>query len=585
MQTRYVFKIAGAAGQGIKSSGMLLLKALKRAGYASFGYTEYPSLIRGGHNVFQIEISDHQLNSITRTFNLLVALNEESVKLHRDELEENGVIIYDDGAFTLNEETKILLSDKKIDIYAVPLLSLAKDSGGSAIMKNTVALGCVWKIFSLDLKILNDIVAATFAHKSKEIIDTNIRCVQAGYDFIKQGQDFFAKNFTPSNEFADDMIITGNEAVALGAIAAGVRLYSSYPMTPSSAILTYLAENGPKYGMIIKQAEDEITAANMVIGCVLAGARAMCATSGGGFDLMTEAISLAGITEAPFVVVLGQRPGPATGVPTWTAQGDLMLAVNGGHGEFPRIVLAPSNPTEAFNLTRQAHNLAEKFQLPVIILTDKYLAESTFSTHPFDLSEVKVERGKLLSAEELKQLPEQLRYQYTEDGISPRWLPGDDATPYVANSDEHDERGYSTEDSIEIKKMMAKRMRKLQAVIEALPHPQISGEENEPDVCILSWGSTKNVVLDAIKEFPSLKITSVHYNHIWPLKTEKAVEMIEKARYTFSVENNYNSQFTSLFRQQCGYEIKDKLTRFDSKPFYLEDLLEHLQTVKDKLIK
>jgi len=471
MQARFVIKVAGAAGQGIKTSGLVIAKALKRAGYYSFGYTEYPSLIRGGHNVYQIEIADRPFASITHRLDLLVTLNQEAIDLHLHELQKGSSLIYDEGAFSLSPEITRELTEKNIEIFPIELLMLAKNNGGSAIMKNTVSLGAIWRIFNLDLNVLLETVAEIF-NKSAEIIETNKKCVKAGYDSLKSTNNFFKDNFRPDTKFADYMLVSGNEAVGMGAISAGVRLYSTYPMTPSSTILTFLAEEGPKFGMVVKQAEDEITAANMVIGANFAGTRAMCATSGGGFDLMTESLSLAGMTENPFVVILGQRPGPATGAPTWTAQGDLSLAVNSGHGEFPKMVMAPADAEEAFQMTKEAHNYAEIYQLPVVILTDKMMAESVFCNPKFDQEKVKVDRGQLISGEELKNYEGKLRYEMTEDGISPRWLPGDPANVFVANSDEHDEKGYLTEAAGPIRLMIRKRMLKLQ--IPCLPAKKIS---------------------------------------------------------------------------------------------------------------
>ncbi len=581
MENRYVFKVAGAAGQGIKTAGLVIAKSLKRAGYYTFGYTEYPSLIRGGHNVFQIDVSTDPIYSPSQKLNLLLALNEESIALHVDELDEKSVVIYDSGAFTIKEAVKSALDAKSAQSYGIPLLTLAKGTGGTAIMKNTVSLGSVWKILGLDLSILQTVIAELF-NKSEEIIELNKKCAQIGYDNTKPEDDH--KLFKDcigcnTNDLDNDLIIAGNEALALGAIAGGVRLYSSYPMTPASSILTFLAEEGTKYGMVVKQAEDEITAVNMVVGANHGGTRALCATSGGGFDLMTEAISLAGITETPLPIVLGQRPGPATGVPTWTAQGDLNLALYGGHGEYPRFVVAPGDTTEAFQLIQVLLNISEQLQIPAILLTDKLLGESFYTTPSFSES-IPINRGELIPDEDCEKYAEELRYKFTETGISPRWLPGSKGATYLTNSDEHTPKGYSTEDANEIKAMVEKRAKKYATLADMIPEANIFGASEDIDIAILAWGSTKGVLMDLLS-LTDQRICVIHYNFIWPLKTQRALDMINKAKYAFSVEGNLDSQFTKIFEAESGIKILDKMTKYDGRPIYIEELLEKISQISD----
>lgn len=581
MENRYVFKVAGAAGQGIKTAGLVIAKSLKRAGYYTFGYTEYPSLIRGGHNVFQIDVSTDPIYSPSQKLNLLLALNEESIALHVDELDEKSVVIYDSGAFTIKEAVKSALDEKSAQSYGIPLLTLAKETGGTAIMKNTVSLGSVWKILGLDLSILQTVIAELF-NKSEEIIELNKKCAQIGYDNTKPEDDH--KLFKDcigcnTNDLDNDLIIAGNEALALGAIAGGVRLYSSYPMTPASSILTFLAEEGTKYGMVVKQAEDEITAVNMVVGANHGGTRALCATSGGGFDLMTEAISLAGITETPLPIVLGQRPGPATGVPTWTAQGDLNLALYGGHGEYPRFVVAPGDTTEAFQLIQVLLNISEQLQIPAILLTDKLLGESFYTTPSFSES-IPINRGELIPDEDSEKYAEELRYKFTETGISPRWLPGSKGATYLTNSDEHTPKGYSTEDAQEIKAMVEKRAKKYATLSNLIPEANVYGASEDIDIAILAWGSTKGVLMDLLN-LTDKRICVIHYNYIWPLKTQRALEMINKAKYAFSVEGNLDSQFTKIFEAESGIKILDKMIKYDGRPIYIEELLEKISQISE----
>jgi 2-oxoglutarate ferredoxin oxidoreductase subunit alpha len=582
MNNRFVIKITGAAGQGIKTSGLVIAKALKSAGFFTFGYTEYPSLIRGGHNVFQIDISTEKFASISNKLHVLLALDQNSIKLHAHEIEEKGVLIYDEGTCSIQEEVIKDLELRKIEIVPLDLLKIAQGVGGTAIMKNTVTIGAMWAIFKLDLDILNKVITKYF-NKSEHILDLNLKCVKAGFEGVKTKENHF--NIKPNKDpkIQDDIIIGGNEAMALGAISAGVRLYSSYPMTPASSILTYLSSNGIKQGMIVKQAEDEITAANMVIGAYYAGTRAMCGTSGGGFDLMTEAVSMAAMTETPFVAVLAQRPGPATGVPTWTAQGDLNLALYSGHGEFPRIVLAAGDVEECYYLTAEAHNLAEKYQTPVIILTDKYLGESFFQTESFDETKVKIDRGNLIN--EKKEIdPTKMRYELTANGISDRWIPGQKINTYLANSDEHTPKGYSTEDGVEIAAMLEKRMRKLDTIKKDTPNPLLFGQDvSNSDLLIVSWGSNKQTILDVQTELSKegVSVTFMHNQYITPMNSEKIKEIVNKAKKVVVVEVNQTGQFANYLEQQTGLRFENRILKYDGRPFYFEELYINIKSYID----
>ena len=572
---RLVIKLAGAAGQGIKTAGLIIAKALKRAGYMTFGYTEYPSLIRGGHNVYQIEVYDEVKSSVSSETDILLALDQASIEKHYLEMTNTGAIIYDENAVIISAEVKEKLLQKNVAIYPIKLTDEAKNAGGNVLMKNTVALGCLWKVLRLELSQIKPLIEETY-DKSKEMIETNIKCLEAGFNNIKLQNDF-AINLTSKEIFKDNIFITGNEAIALGAISAGVRLYVSYPMTPASSILGYLAEEGPKYGMVVKQTEDEITAATMAIGAAHGGTRVMCGTSGGGFDLMTEALSLSGMTEIPFVCVIAQRPGPATGAPTMTAQGDLNLAIFAGHGEFPRIVISLSDPSDAFYLTSKALNLAERYQTPVLILTDKYLAESNFSIPKFDISKVEIDRGKILTEGD----DSKLRFDYTEDGISPRWFPGDKIATFLANSDEHSPKGYSTEDNSEIEKMMQKRMLKEKTILNALPEPEITGDSKTADLSIISWGSNKQVIKDVISDLEKTGKTFavLHLTYMWPLKTEKLSQFIKDAKKSVVIELNATGQLAELIKRQTGLDVGQKILKHDGRPFIFEELMLKISSI------
>jgi len=586
MQNRYTIKIAGAAGQGIKSSGIIISKALKRAGYYTFGYTEYPSLIKGGHNVYQIEVARHNIGSITRDTDVLLALNKESIDIHIHEFDKDGGIIIMDNTVPVSPETQKLVDQYKVKLYQLPLLDLATQGGGSALMKNTVTLGAIWKTLGLDLELLLNVIAEVF-NKGEAIVEANKKAATAGYNAITEELTGFMDRLTngaqPSGQTEENgvvknsLVISGNEALSLGAIAAGVKIYSSYPMTPASTILTSLANWAKQSGILVKQAEDEITAANMCIGANFAGTRALCGTSGGGFDLMSESISLAGITETPFVVVLGQRHGPATGAPTWTAQGDLNLALHAAHGEFPRVVISCSDAEDVFYLMGEAFNIAEKFQLPVVFMTEKYIGESTYTIAGYDQAKIKIDRGEILSQDQLNGT--ELRYKLTDSGVSPRWYPGQHSelpaskinSTFINNSDEHDEKGYSTEDDKVIKAQVEKRMKKL----ESVPEPKMTGDEN-PDVIFVSWGSNITILNDAAKILreQGQKVGILHYTYMWPLKTETLETLRGKEDKVYVVEQNYQGQLAQLIKRETGINFTKRILRYDSKPFYLEDILE-----------
>ena len=371
--------------------------------------------------------------------------------------------------------------------------------------------------------------------------------------------------------------MSGNQAISLGAVAAGVRAYYAYPMTPSSSILSYLAAISHETGMLVKQIEDEISVAEMTIGSSFAGTRAMCGTSGGGFDLMSESVSLAAMTETPFVCVLAQRPGPATGLPTWTNAGDLLLSVFAGHGEYPRAVLAVSDLASAFTLTQVAHNLAEEYQIPVILLTEKQIAESHFQIK--DLPEsIEIKRG-LVSQEGLASLTKMDRYSSTDSGVSPRWLPGQCAPTYDANSDEHLGDGTLTEDAVPSKEIFEKRMRKQEVLAAAFPEPVLFGDE-DPELLLVGWGSVKLAILDGIELYKKTegakKVSYLHYEYMFPLRSERLLSLAQKAQKVVFVENNGTGQLAKLVRMETGYAPHATYLKNDGRPFFVTEIVAYI---------
>jgi 2-oxoglutarate ferredoxin oxidoreductase subunit alpha len=432
-------------------------------------------------------------------------------------------------------------------------------------------MGALWNLLALDSEILNSSIINVF-NKTKEIEDANVACANAGKEMLESDESILTR-FKISEKPKEKISISGNEAMALGAYAAGVRAYFAYPMTPSSPVLQTISHFASKTGIIVKQAEDEITAVNMVIGANHAGTRAMCGTSGGGFDLMTEALSLSGITETPLVVILAHRPGPATGAPTWTAQGDLNLAIFAGHGQFLRIVLAPGDNQESFEMIAEAHNLAEKFQTPVIIMNDKYLGETLYTTDPFSSESITIDRGEILE----NPTPESMRYQFTESGISPRWFPGTPGNTFVGNSDEHDEKGHSVEDADKVEAMISKRIKKESTAHSIIPEPEYFGSENAETVFI-GWGSTKHIMLDAMKENPD-KIGFLYFKYISPLRKEKLIELKDKGKKFVAIENNEKGHFADYIQMQTGIMIPERILKFDGRPFFIEEVVEKISNI------
>lgn len=572
-------KIGGEAGFGIMTTGLLMGKIATRSGYSAFEYPEYPSLIRGGHNVAEIRISDEKVYSQEKKVDILVCLNEETLKFHKNEMKDDGVIIADHERV---DKTHFDTLPKNVSLLHLPFAQILKDNSLPNVMINNIALGALVYLLGADFEILKNLISENFARKGEEIISKNISASQYGYDFVKTKYPDGYKIKMPKLENPKSrMYITGNEMIGLGALAAGCKFYCAYPMTPSSVLLHYLAGQSEKSGMVVKHAEDEIAVINMALGASWAGVRSMVGTSGGGFALMVEGVSLAGITETPIVVVMGQRPGPATGMPTWTEQGDLLFVLHSGHGEFPKIVLAPGDVEEAYRLTTEAFNLADKYQTPVFIMGDKYLQEGHQSVEESKIKnyELRIDRGKLLTQDELIKIKDYKRYLMTDDGISPRAFPGMKNGLHQANSYEHREDGHTTEDAFERKEQVDKRNKKAATFLSSdAKLPKLFGSPDAP-LTVISWGSMKGPILAAMRE-RSEKFNLLHFSYIWPLPKEKLLGILTGLKNTLLVENNSTGQLGQLITMVTGYQIKNKLLKYDGRPIYPEEVL----AAADKLI-
>jgi len=555
------WKIGGEAGYGILAAGLLFAKTCARGGLNIFGISEYPSLIRGGHNVMHVRASVSRIYSQTKEVSLLVALNQETIDLHAKEISQDGALIFDSE----HASPKEIRQD--IAQYPLPLLSFAKETGEGKIMMNTVSLGATIAILGYDLELLEGAISDSFS-KKPEIIESNLKAARLGYGHVKQN---FQQNFRYAmrrTEMEKKLVLNGNDAMCAGAIRAGCKFLSAYPMTPTSGIIHFMAAKEREHSLIVKQTEDEIAAINMAIGASFAGARSMTCTSGGGFSLMVEGLGYAGSAEIPIVIVEGQRPGPSTGMPTWTSQADLKFVLSASQGEFPRIVIAPGDAEECFYLTGEAFNLADRYQCPVILLTDKYLAESLYSLERLYPERILIDRGLTLD----KAAPaDYKRYQFTESGISPRAIPP--IGLHKADGEEHDESGLVSEDAENRRKMMDKRMRKLDSL--QIPEPSIYGAVDSGNT-LVGWGSTKGPALEALKmlEGEGVSARYLHLNYILPFPTEPVLKLLEHSTRTAIAECNHTAQMASLIREYTGIKIENRILKYDGRPFYPEEIFE-----------
>ncbi len=573
----FSWKIAGVAGDGILNAGLMLAKCAAKGGLWSFASAEYPSLIRGGHNHLDVRISERQLLTHTSKLNLLVALNQESVDKHAKKLTSGGGIIFDGDNLKLDQRMR-----KDVNLYPVPLLKIANGLGNK-IFRNVVAMGATLALADFDLELFNSVIRDNFGRKKgSEIAEANIKALKAGYDYVKSNfADNFKYKLKPAGK-GNRLFMSGNEAISAGAIKAGCKFFAAYPMTPASSILHTMAAFEKDYNIVVKHTEDEIAAMNMAIGANFAGVRGMTATSGGGFALMTEAFGLAAQTETPLVVVNAMRPGPATGMATHSGQGDLRFILHAAPDDFPRIVLAPGTTEECYYLTFYAFNLAEKYQLPVVVLTDKYLGESYSTMEKFEAN-LKVDRGLLANDGQLKELSNNggyLRYRITDTGVSLRARPGQAGGEHVASSYEHDEEGYEREEEDNKNKMAAKRFRKLEEAAKEIPDPVLIGPE-DAELTIVGWGSTKGPILEAMKlmKKEGAKINYLQIVFVSPFPEKFVEAVLGKSKNIAIVENNQTAQMASVIREHTGIKIENKILKFDGRPFSPEELYSRFKEI------
>jgi len=567
---RFSWKIGGEAGDGILNAGLqMFAKSCLRGGLQVFATAEYPSLIRGGHNNLDVCVSDEEVFSHTKETDLLIAMNKDTIDKHKHRLSTNAGIIYD------GDYVKVSQSDfeRPVKLYPIPLYKIANENGGK-IMRNTVALGATMALLNFDMELFNTVIMDNFGvKKGTAIADANIHAGKAGYDYLKSNfpDDFAFKLEKQKRE--NNMFLSGNESITAGAVQAGCKFYAAYPMTPASSILSNMASLERSYNIVVKHTEDEIAAINMAIGASFAGVRSACGTSGGGFALMTEGFGLAAITEVPLVVIEAQRPGPGTGMATHSGQADLRFMLHASTDEFPRVIIAPGDPEECFYLTIDAFNIAERYQIPVVVLTDKFLGESYWTVREFDRSNVKIERGQLLTDADMENAKDYKRYKITESGISPRAIPSQKNGMHVATSYEHDEEGHEREEE-EVRVMMHnKRFRKFDPLVKELEEPKLQGPENA-EITIIAWGSTKGPIKEAMKLLAKegIKVNYLQVVYMSPFHDKAIANVINNANATVVIENNKTGQLTGLIKEKTGLDVDHKILKYDGRPFSPQDI-------------
>lgn len=565
------WEIGGPAGAGQQVTGMILAKACMRAGFFVYDGSEYPSLIRGGMVTYQLTLSEKPVQAIYQPTHLLIALSREAFEYSSPDVVKGGLIIYDRDRFELSPG-----QGRNKTVHGISLTALTKEAGVPAIAGNMITLGMTAALISHNLPVIEEVIRETFASKGENVVDANLTAVRFGFQYAQKNlhpdtYPFFFDSWKPDHS---RMLVTANEMVALAAVEAGCQYYAGYPMTPSSTILHTVTEWAPKTGMLVVQPEDEIAVVHHAIGASYAGVRSMAATSGGGFALMNEAVSLAAMTETPLVIVESQRPGPATGLPTWTEQGDLLYVCHSGHGEFARVVFAPGDPEEAFTQTVQAFDLAEKYQITVFVLLDKYLSEGHKAVSIPLFGHI-ANRGKRMTNAQLAKQKQFLRYQFVADGVAPRSVPGQPGGIFLANSDEHDERGFEIEGfSADTRvKRVQQRLKKIPQILRELPRPKFYGPRGAK-LTLIGWGSVKGPVLEALSELPD-----VNYLHVpapFPLSEKQLRASVAGVRKLVGIENNATGQFARLLRQETGITVAESILKYNGSQFYPHEIIESI---------
>lgn len=559
------WKVGGQQGEGIESTGEVFSIALNRMGYYLYGYRHFSSRIKGGHTNNKIRVSTTQVRAISDDLDILVAFDQETIDVNVYELRKGGLVIAD------TKFNPVIPDDCNATLFSVPFTEIASELGTS-LMKNMVAIGATSAVLDLGISQFQNVVQEIYGRKGQQIVEKNLEAINKGSEYMKHELHFSRDDmFLEKADGQKRMFMIGNDAIALGAVAGGARFMAAYPITPASEIMEYLIKKLPDFGGTVIQTEDEIAACTMAIGANYAGTRTLTASAGPGLSLMMEAIGLSGITEQPLVIIDTQRGGPSTGLPTKQEQSDLMAMIYGTHGEIPKIVMAPSTVQEAFYDTIEAFNLAEEYQCPVILMTDLQLSLGKQSVEPLEYDKIKIRRGKLVQGEELPEIENKgyfKRFEVTDDGVSPRVVPGMKNGIHHVTGVEHDETGKPSEVAVNRKAQMDKRLRKLSDIKFDTPvHQQLT--HAEPDVLFVGFNSTRGTIEEAMirLEYDGVKVNHAHVRLLHPFPSKEMLPLVKAAKKVVVVENNATGQLANLIKMNVGHAEKiSSILKYDGNP-------------------
>ncbi len=560
----FVIAVGGAPGQGIDTVGKSMSQICARHGLHVYTYSAYQSLIRGGHTFLTVRISSEPVANHGDKIDMIIAMDRNSLEKHLPHVAPGGALIYN------SDDVKAAPARDDIQLCPISYKELSNNTDRIKLMLNICMFGVALKMIGGDLQVLEDILNLTFGRKGQEVVDANVGVARAGYNYA--AEHFTAFEMQIEKQEPKLAFVDGNAAMAMGGAAAGVKFYAAYPMSPSTGVLHWMAANARNLGIMVRQCEDEISVINMVIGAAHAGSRAMCATSGGGFALMSEAIGSAGMMEIPIVVINVQRGGPSTGLPTKTEQGDLWQLLGASQGDFPKIIVSPTSIMDGFDTIPELFNLVDKFQCPGMVLSDLTLSMGFTTFDPDTINwQPEIDRGEFISGP-VELDGEYLRYAITDSGISPRAIPGTPGHMHVVATDDHDEDGGLISDEFtnphKRRDIMEKRQRKMEGIAERLPPPTFEGPE-DAEVTLIGWGSTHSVIGEAAQMLTEAGISTnhIHFKWLYPMDEDAINEVLAKSAYSIIVECNYTGQFARFLRGETGFKADSHIRKYDGEPF------------------
>jgi 2-oxoglutarate ferredoxin oxidoreductase subunit alpha len=584
MQQTFAIGIGGAAGQGVATPGDIFAKIFSRRGLHLNAYNAYQSIIRGGHTFLTIRTGPEKVTNMGDRIDLFIPLNQDSMDRHLGLLTAGAACLY--NADTIKPGTP----GDAVQLCPLPVSELA-DITRNKVAQNTLAIGAGLNMMGIGFEALESVLREQFKKKGETVVAENVGIARAGYDYAA-GHFMAFPNPLPKKE-TRYAVLSGNTAMAMGGAAAGVKFYCAYPMSPSTGVLHWMAAHARKAGIMVRQVEDEIGVINMAIGAAHAGVRAMCATSGGGFALMSEGLGMSAMIETPVVVINCQRAGPSTGVPTKTEQGDLWQMLGAAFGDYPRVIAAPLDIGDCFTLIPEIFNIADRFQCPGLVLADLLLSEGRLSVEAKDLDfSPPIDRGELITkangngaASGVATNGDYKRYKITDSGISPRAVPGVPGHIHTVATDEHMEDGVLISDEftnpVKRRAMMEKRMRKVAGIEAAVPRPALLGPRNA-DVTLIGWGSTKGVIEESCEILNAEGISANQLQIRWlvPLHGDAILEILKNSHHTIIVENNYSGQFARYLRSETSFVPDGHIRKYDGEPFMPHHIVE---AVKEQL--